>query len=123
MSRTYLYHASIGFPTNLRRPSGIAALLYGPHAMNAANEDRYGVAQLPIAIELDDAHNVRLVEAEALADGTMLKGVYRVTYNRELVLVMVVSFTGLQPFVKSVWFNEKTDRHPTLRRELYDVPK
>ena len=117
---TYKYHYQVGFPTNLRKPKGCVELEYTDHARRAARNDRYGrIEALPRKLRLS---RVQLIEAEALADGTLLKGLYRMGYNENYWLALAIAFCEEGALVKTVWLNERTDRHATLRRELYDVP-
>lgn len=114
----YRYHYQVGFPTNLRKPTGKVLLEYTQHALEAANTDRYGAFGVPIELDYDQA---TLIEAEADRFGNVEKGVYRVRYNARFDLVLVVIIATRR--VKTVWLNERADRHHSLRRELYDVPR
>ena len=117
------YHAAIGFPSNLRRPTGVATLVYSEHALTEAASDRYGhkgVIVLPKRINLDAPNS--LIEVEALADGTLLKGVYRVRYNALNDLVLVIVFGAELAFVRTIWLNRKGDNHAALRYGAYDEP-
>jgi hypothetical protein len=117
---TYKYHYQVGFPTNLRKPSGCVELVYTDHARRAARNDRYGrIEALPRKLRLS---RVQLIEAEALADGTLVKGLYRMGYDDNYWLLLAIAFCEDGAVVKTVWKNQRADQHATLQRELYSVP-
>ncbi len=90
------------------------ALRYGPHALNAARDDRYGNFEgvLPKALNLQDTE---IVEVEVTGK-SVTKLVCRVPGMKGFDLVMVVQKDG---FVKTVWANDRTDKHRTLDRTRY----
>ncbi len=113
-----LYHKDIGFP-NVKMPEGTYKLNYSRHAQRAAKDDRYGEAkQLPSHINMSQ---VELIEAEVI-NNKVNKVVVRKDYNKTLDLVIVFMPQTPDNFVKTVWFNEKIDKHKTLRRDRYNKP-
>jgi hypothetical protein len=119
----YTYHYQVGFPTNLRKFEGVYDLVYAPHALDEAKLDRYGfqgTVVLPKRICFE--HIKLLVEVDALADGTMLKGVYRIKYNALYDLVIAVELRDGVAYAKTVWLNSVKDKHETLNWRRYDEP-
>lgn len=114
-----LFHKEIGFP-NVKLPEGRYELgKYSHHALRAAEDDRYGEAKvLPKSIDMSQ---VDLVEIEVEND-KVVKAVVRTDYDSKLDLVIVFMPQTHDNFVKTVWFNEKTDQHRTLQRWKYDIP-
>lgn len=125
----YTYHKDIGFPTNLRRPAGEHSLSHTRHSREAAQNDRYGPFYwLPTLMNLPASNSrsdIKLIECDALADGTVLKAVYRMPYDRERDLCLVLLFDRGpgQALVKTVWGNLATDTHKTLDASKYDRPR
>ena len=87
-------------------------MIYSYHAIKASENDRYGKIQLPINLNVDSA---LLVEME-VANGVMVKGVYRVPYDNQCDLIIVMLVDGK---VKTVWLNYKSDKHHTLDKSKY----
>lgn len=111
-----LYHYSIGFP-DVECFSGVMKLEYSYHALNASNDDKYGMITLPNILDLLDI-STRLIEME-VTNGIMSKGVYRVKYDKRYDLVLVVLRNGR---VKTLWLNSVRDKHVTLDRSKYCTP-
>ena len=114
-----LFHKEIGFP-DVKLPEGKYELRkYSQHALRAAQDDRYGEAKsLPKSIDMSRAD---LVEIE-VENNKVVKAVVRTDYDNRLDLVIVFMPETHNNFVKTVWFNEKTDQHRTLQRWKYDIP-
>jgi len=113
-----LYHKDIGFP-NVQMPEGIYKLNYSNHALRAAKDDRYGEAkQLPAHIDMSQ---VELIEVEVI-NNKVNKVVVRKDYDKTLDLVIVFMPQTPSSIVKTIWFNEKSDKHRTLRRDKYNLP-
>lgn len=110
-----LYHFEIGFPKGLNTKFGVLELNYTRHALNAANNDRYGRVNLPRKINTD---NAKTIEVE-VTDNYVTKIVYRIHYNDRYDLCVVV---GVECRVYTVWMNERNDGHRTLNRTKYDKP-
>jgi len=115
-----LYHKEIGFPRNVQLPQGVYQLnKYSRHALMAAQDDRYGEAKrLPTSIDMSQ---VDLFEIQ-VENNKVIKAAVRTHYNDKLDLI-VVFMPENNNFVKTVWFNEKTDDHKTLKHWKYDIPK
>lgn len=111
-----LYHRDIGFPAGIKHLTGVIRLNYSRHAKMAAEDDRYGIMELP---ETLDVTNGTPVEIE-VQGGNVTKAVYRAGYDDELDMVIVLQPCG---FVRTVWFNKKSDRHNTLDRSKYARPQ
>jgi len=71
---------------------------------------------LPKLFNSDDG---RLIDIEVRGD-EIVKCVYRTSYNDILDLILVI--IPQQSFVKTVWFNKKSDKHKTLQHWKYDRP-
>ena len=95
-------------------------LHYGMHAHAESHADRYGVAALPGSIEIiaDDVVEVQVEQGEAT------KAIVRFPYDDKLDLVFVLK--SISPaghfFVKTVWFNQASDKHRSLRLAPYSKP-
>lgn len=115
-----LYHKDIGFPTNMRRPRTAFLLDYTHHARQEAARDRYGHIELPRALDCRRSEN-ELIECDVDdATGDIIKAVWRMPFNDELDIVLVVLMR--RKLVKTVWLNRKDDKHNTLDRSRYAVP-
>lgn len=117
--REKLYHKDIGFPKGANLPRGfqhVMKLRYGPHAIQAANTDRYGKLDLPPAI---DIRKGELFEV-GLTGNTVTKMAVRMPYDQHIDLIIV--FSPADGFVRTVWANEKGDKHRTLDRSRYLDP-
>jgi hypothetical protein len=108
-----LYHFELGFPEGLRTSFGVVSLKYTNHAKRAASNDRYGKINLPKTI---DTNGAKCIEAE-VTNGVASKLVYRVGYDEDLDIVMVLRSN----LVITVWFNKKSDKHKTLDASKYDT--
>lgn len=107
-----LYHKSIGFPDDITFFCGIFELIYTKHAIRASENDRYGNINLPTFLDTEKAD---LVEIE-VNDGIMVKGVYRTYYDNKYDLIIVMTHDRK---VKTVWLNDRTDKHSTLDKSKY----
>jgi hypothetical protein len=113
-----LYHADLGFPENAKTQHGKMLLDYSPHALSAALDDRYGnILNLPKSL---DTTNAQVIEVEMDGPKTT-KVVYRIPYNEEYDLVLVL--IPDKRYVKTVWLNKNSDLHNTLDTSKYDVPE
>lgn len=110
-----LYHRDIGFPKTVALMHGTFKLTYSRHALESANNDRYGMMELPETLTVEGKNAIEIL----VENGKAIKSVYRVGYDDELDMVMVVQSDG---FVRTVWFNKKTDKHKTLDHSKYDKP-
>jgi hypothetical protein len=115
-----LYHKDIGFPDDLELPAGfhpIMTLRYGSHANEEALKDRYGPIRLPQRI---DVRKGTTIEVGVRDDRIISKMVIRFDYDAEKDIVMVIN--PKDGFVRTVWFNMKSDQHKTLDRSKYADP-
>lgn len=107
-----LYHYTIHMPELVKDwAKKTTALIpyYGKHAKDRAFQKR---VVLPNNILL---HQWKIIEAE-IVNEKVNKIVIRQTLDITSDIVMVVLADG---FVKTVWWNDKNDRHFTLNRSLY----
>lgn len=111
-----LYHYQIGFPKHIKF-SDIFGLRPSAHALAAANTDRYGQIPMPSNFRLADGWRVVEIETE---NGLLVKVVARRALDAERDIVM--AFIPSQRLIKTVWINEKADRHRTLDRARYMTP-
>ncbi len=113
-----LYHADLGIPQNAQTQHGQVLLNYSQHALDAALDDRYGnIVNLPKSL---DTSKAQVIEVEMQGSKTT-KVVYRIPYNEEYDLVMVL--VPDRRFVKTVWLNKNSDLHNTLDTSKYDIPE
>lgn len=113
MNKAKLYHCTLGFPAKLRFPSGKVDLRYSKHAIAASLDDRYGRFNLPHSLDLSQ---VEIIEAETV-NGALNKVLVRMPLDevRDLCVV-IMPRDGL---VKTVWINERSDKHSTLDESKY----
>lgn len=112
---TKLFHKDVYAPAVLFRSPGFIRLKYGPHALLAAAEDRYGDLTRYLSPYMD-FDRAEIVEVELGEDGQILKRVARFQVSEDLVLVVVVAANG---FVRTVWGNKASDTHSTLNHNRY----
>lgn len=123
MALTTLYHREIGFPAALPHPEPGARLTYSKHALAAAHDDHLTARDLPPRLPA----MFELVEVTEFAGRVArwavrfpfvhnVRGVQR-SSGWDVVLAISFDYTVL-----SVWVNEQTDQHLTLRRERYSRP-
>lgn len=115
-----LYHVTTGLP-DIQLPRGPQALAYGPHARQAAREDRYGDLSSYLLRRLD-LRVAQVVEVEE-EGGALRKIVARCqipSTSLDIVYVLEPRRRG-EPglFVRTVWANERSDTHATLRKWRY----
>ena len=115
-----LYHKDIGFPDDINMPRGfspVMSLRYMRHAQEEAQKDIHGQIQLPHRMDVRDGQTIEI----AVVNKTVTKMLIRFDYDKTRDITMVI-----QPqdgFVRTVWFNEKTDQHKSLNRAKYADPK
>lgn len=108
-----LYHRDVYMPPIAAKMQFATLLRYSRHALNAANDDRYGKLDLPVSL---DTRKADLIEAEVTGD-KVTKAVYRMPLSDDLDLCVVVH--PHDGFVRTVWANRKEDVHHTLDRSKY----
>jgi hypothetical protein len=108
-----LYHREIYMPAGVLALSNVTqALRATEHAKRAALNDRYGVITIPAEITFDGKD---IVEAE-FVNKKLAKVVVRLSYDARRDAIYVLNIDGT---LKTVWFNLKSDKHKTLKKELY----
>lgn len=109
-----LWHADIRLPDCAALPSHRVGLKWSDHAKRARMEDRYGVIPMFTDIPLMPFD---VVECET-QDDVVVKWVIRGHYDsdRDVVFVLI---PGDVWFVKTVWYNLRSDTHATLDRSKY----
>lgn len=124
-SQDGLYHREIGFPKNWidLLPNSFTPthvkLSYGSHARQEALVDRYGEIKLPDSISFSRESGIKIIEME-VASGVVTKLVVRAPYDEDKDIIIV--FQPQDGFVRTVWFNQKTDTHSTLNKAKYNIP-
>lgn len=110
-----LYHKEVYLPQFLKNLDTIVfEPIYSPHAIEEAESDIYGGITLPKYVKFNGNS---IIEAELGCQNEVKKLVVRVAYNS--CLDMVVVFIPENQIVKTVWFNERRDKHRTLDRSKY----
>ncbi len=113
-----LFHREIFLPLNLRNlASTNLELNPTDHAREAAETDRYGAISIPAAIKFNGSN---IVEAETVG-GKLSKVVVRLSYDDTRDAIYAIGIDKGRTFLKTVWFNLKSDKHSTLRKEMYAV--
>lgn len=110
-----LYHYQVGFPPHIKFGE-IYGLRASAHAMREAHGDRYGSFVIPTYFRPSDW---RIVEIET-QDGLLHKIVARRPLDDDRDIVMVI--LPREKVIKTVWINERKDRHKTLNRQRYMTP-
>lgn len=106
-----LYHYQVGMPISPAQK--LIKLVYSEHAKHQMIDDRYGVIVPPVAVDLSKC---KIIEME-VEDNQPIKLVVRTRYNNKLDLCIVVNTKD--GFVRTVWFNQASDRHNSLDRSKY----
>jgi hypothetical protein len=116
-----LFHFELQFPTEAKLHFGTMDLVYTKHARRACKTDRYGTIYPPKKLNTD---NAKVIEAEIVRtpDNTLQtkKVLYRVPYKgtNDLCIVLIPDTKT----VKTVWLNEVSDVHTTLKTNRYNTP-
>lgn len=117
-----LYHVKLGLPSGaVGAFLGVFSIQLSDHARRACQNDRYGVIDL-VSGDNFEVCVADVVEIEIQA-GAPVKAVVRAPYDdkRDIVLTLNPPQNG-QSFVRTVWFNLKSDAHRTLDRSKYIKP-
>ena len=111
-----LYHREIFMPSIVRElPPRTLRPEVTAHAKKAAASDRYGALNIPASVTFKGSD---VVEAE-FTDKKLSKLVVRLPYDATRDAIYAIGFDSGRVFLKTVWFNLKSDGHATLRRHLY----
>lgn len=108
-----LYHTEIRLPANFFPPQQTVRVTYSGHALKAATNDRYGQMELPEFLPLKSG---KVIEV-GMENGRVAKILFRFDYDESLDMCIVL--VPGQWFAKTVWYNEKNDKHTTLDRSKY----
>lgn len=117
-----LYHNKIFVPANITKRiqfilGKVIPLTYSGHAINAAQDDRYGTIDLPKAIAIESVSQVFEIETDSA--GLIVKMGIRVPHDSINDLVIILSVNTQT--VKTVWLNRKSDAHKSLDRNKYQA--
>ena len=115
-----LFHRDIFWPTgkltrwhNKRLP-----LTFTRHALKACLSDRYEQMVVPpkeILFDESKAFELKL-NANKLVEQIAVRVPYNATHDISIVLIL----DGDEARVKTVWLNDKTDKHGTLNAAIYE---
>lgn len=115
------YHVKVSWPKRVKvllPPHGTNIKLnYGSHAKRSAIDDRHGDIYTVLPTNIVISRDTQIFEA-TLSDNdkVLVKFGVRLRLDDIRDLVMIVMADG---FVKTVWINVRSDKHDTLRKELY----
>jgi hypothetical protein len=116
-----LYHKLVYWPKDKLAPlhGKIFKLVYSQHAQQACRNDRYGFIIPPVQIQLDAS---LVFEMELDPNGLIKKLVMRKMYDNrfDISFAFIPEENGIG-FVKTIWKNDRTDRHFTLNRAVYSL--
>jgi hypothetical protein len=115
-----LYHFEVGLP-DVDLP-GRLHLDYGPHALEAAQRDKYGDLTRFLPRKLD-VKAAQVVEMGTNSRGQVIHLLVRFpVFGTGLDIVLAVAPSRDSWFVKTVWGQETDDVHRTLDRSRYTRP-
>lgn len=110
-----IFHKDVYLPDHLIEC--VPATLYltwSSHALSARKSDRYG------SIKHFDKINV---DADTIIEISEESGGYkillRLDYDEKFDISVVILIRGETHLVKTVWLNDKQDKHSTLKRHKY----
>jgi len=109
-----LYHRDIYMPKLTLKDETIR-IGYTVHAQDEAINDRYvDYIEMPSEINLSkvDIFEIGIIE------GKIAKIVFRMEYNEEYDLCMVLMTHNLK--IKTLWLNSVDDKHKTLNHDKYE---
>jgi len=120
IARDGVYHKTVGgIPCLPADHLGLFALQHAVHAVYAAKTDRYAPRfELPTLTEIEQDD---IIELE-IRDGKIQKIVTRTPHSDGLDITMVLKGFDLElrsTVLKTVWLNQSSDHHRTLRRDRY----
>ncbi len=110
-----LYHTNLGFPSSLNlKEEYLIEPKYSVHAFEASKTDRYGTIMLSKFINFGKKD---IIEVETEDNIKADKIVIRLSYSSDLdVCIVIILETKV---VKTVWLNNKNDKHQTLNVNKY----
>lgn len=109
-----LFHSDIRLPDGFVAPRGRVSLRWTRHADQARVSDRYGDIPKFSTATLD---NLNVIEV-GVENGRVVKILFRGRMSADLDVCMVL-IPGTVWTVKTVWINERNDKHGTLDRSKY----
>ncbi len=110
-----VYHTEVYLPKELLFPlPKILNLKWSRHAIEAARSDKYGGIIIFDEIKLDPSAVIEYSEE----DGGR-KVLLRMRYDKIYDISVVVLISDNLHLVKTVWLNDKRDKHSTLARWKY----
>lgn len=118
---TKLYHKEVFWPRNrvFRWEGKKLNLKFSRHALEACLSDRYGTIVPPKQIVFKESD---AFEMELTNNVLINKIVIRFKLNDKFDISMVLILDGEDTaFVKTLWYNERTDAHDTLDKSKYDT--
>ena len=110
-----LYHFKLGFPKGLKTKFGIIPITYTALAQKSVEDSKHGKIVLPSTINTTTA---RCVEAE-VKDRVVTKLVYRIKYNNELDMILMLN---RDCSVKNTHIVPRGDKYQTVELNRYTVP-
>lgn len=114
-----LYHADIRLPNGFTKPTGRVSLLWTRHADNARKNDRYGDIRKFQSATLDRLDVIEVGVERGVVKKILFRGRYTDTLDVCMVLIPDFSIYNGPWTVKTVWINERADKHGTLDRSKY----
>jgi hypothetical protein len=111
-----LWHADIRLPDGCKLPSHRVNLRWSRHAQRARSSDRYGVIPYIASIPLSQFQVIEVETDNELIVKWVIRGHFDSDHD---VVFVLVPFSHDEWFVKTVWFNLRTDVHATLDRDRY----
>ena len=112
-----LYSPEVFMPDWFEKPTARVKLKYSNHARRESRSDRYGTVRIFESIPLSKFNVVEMEANTETREVTKLVVRGRLTETLDMVFVLIPGKD--YHFVKTVWLNERTDTHKTLRREGY----
>jgi hypothetical protein len=115
---TALYHKDVFMPAHLAEPCYRGRLTYTRHALDEANNDRYGKVTLLHSFIPEQATLIETVAEDGPQgrNSRIVKQLWRCPMDERRDLVMSLVPNGR---VLTVWVNERSDKHRTLDRTRY----
>ncbi|QDJ96236.1 hypothetical protein Xoosp13_49 [Xanthomonas phage Xoo-sp13] len=95
----------------------VIKLRYGGHAREEAMLDKYGNIKLPDVVDVRKGDVVEV----GVTNNVVTKMVVRFHYDDRRDIVLVINPSD--GFVRTVWANDKNDKHKSLNRAKYVDPK
>lgn len=111
------YHIAKGLP-DIPLPDGLFPLTYSKHALERALAKNIWPHRLPAYL---DTRLCDLVDIE-VTDGRLTAVAYRLRWTVRKDLVLACSVDEMPWLVRTVYTNNKHDRHPTLDLSPYCTP-